>query len=166
MLQPPPVALAEPLETGPRLPESYGTRRLFLTARDPHWLHADWDLSQDEIDQCNAQAANGHLTLRVHVDAISETPFLQIELTEEARSWFVLAGRGATSFLAELGFTDRGGQWRPIAVSQPVCTPSRHDLRRHSGRVHYCCLGPAVYPSDPAGACHATQPGPRHPARH
>lgn len=165
VLQPPPVALAEPLETGPRLPESYGTRRLFLTARDPHWLHADWDLSQDEIDQCNAQAANGHLTLRVHVDAISETPFLQIELTEEARSWFVLAGRGATSFLAELGFTDRGGQWRPIAVSQPVCTPP--DTISAATVAEYTTVAldlPFTHPIPPApvtppSPVHATQPG-------
>ena len=27
------------------LPEAYGTRRLFLTARDPHWLYAYWDLT-------------------------------------------------------------------------------------------------------------------------
>ncbi len=105
------------------MPESYGTRRLFLTARDPHWLHAHWDLSPDDIKQCNAQAANGHLALRVHVDAIRESPLLQIDLAPESRSWFIHAGRGATFFLAELGFTDRGGRWRPIAVSQRAWTP-------------------------------------------
>ena len=31
--------------SGGELPESYGTKKLFLTARDPHWLYANWDLT-------------------------------------------------------------------------------------------------------------------------
>ena len=31
------------------LPESYGTRRLFLAARDPRWLYAYWDFSWQQL---------------------------------------------------------------------------------------------------------------------
>ncbi len=34
-------------ETPGELPEAYGTRQLLLTARDPHWLYARWDLTRE-----------------------------------------------------------------------------------------------------------------------
>ena len=36
------------------LPEAYGTKRLILTARDPHWLYARWDLTREQQNQYNA----------------------------------------------------------------------------------------------------------------
>jgi len=48
------------------LPESYGTKKLFLTARDPHWLYAHWDLTREQQLKLNAQSADGHLVLRNH----------------------------------------------------------------------------------------------------
>src|SRR3954462_1802410 len=35
------------------LPEAYGTRRLLLAARDPHWLYAHWDLTRDQLKEYN-----------------------------------------------------------------------------------------------------------------
>src|SRR5947209_192144 len=36
------------------LPESYGTERLHLTARDPNWLYAHWDLSREQLKRYNS----------------------------------------------------------------------------------------------------------------
>src|SRR5205823_14954280 len=33
------------------LPESYGTKRLLLAARDPRWLYAHWDLTREQLDR-------------------------------------------------------------------------------------------------------------------
>src|ERR1043165_6805469 len=30
------------------LPEAYGTEKLLLTARDPNWLYAHWDLTREQ----------------------------------------------------------------------------------------------------------------------
>ena len=35
------------------VPEAYGTQRLLLTARDPHWLYARWDLTRDQQRKYN-----------------------------------------------------------------------------------------------------------------
>jgi uncharacterized protein len=43
-LGPTPPAEPAPVPTT-ELPEAYGTQQLFLTARDPHWLFAYWDLT-------------------------------------------------------------------------------------------------------------------------
>src|SRR5216117_1989956 len=47
------------------LPEAYGTQRLLLTARDPHWLYAHWDLTRQQLQEYNRRSAAGHLVLRV-----------------------------------------------------------------------------------------------------
>ena len=49
------------------LPESYGTRRLFLAARDPRWLYAYWDFSWQQLrdaEQANRELAAGMARLR------------------------------------------------------------------------------------------------------
>src|SRR3984957_5738375 len=52
----------------PELPEAYGTKKLFLTARDPHWLYANWDLTQEQLLKLNAKSAEGHLILRIYLN--------------------------------------------------------------------------------------------------
>ena len=51
----PPPQQFETAET--ELPEAYGTKKLFLTARDPHWLYAHWDLTREQ--QLRAQREVG-----------------------------------------------------------------------------------------------------------
>src|SRR5260221_3767169 len=47
------------------LPDAYGTGRLFLTARDPHWLYAYWDLTWQQMADYRGQSSDGRLLLRV-----------------------------------------------------------------------------------------------------
>ena len=39
------------------LPESYGTRRLFLTPRDPQTLFAYWDFTREQLEQAEKEAS-------------------------------------------------------------------------------------------------------------
>jgi len=50
VLGPTPPAAKLPLPAG-ELPESYGTRQLFLAARDPRWLYAHWDFTAEQLRQ-------------------------------------------------------------------------------------------------------------------
>ena len=64
-----PTPPAQDLGSEPgELPEAYGTERLFLTARDPHWLYAHWDLTREQQARYNRQSADGHLILRVYFE--------------------------------------------------------------------------------------------------
>ena len=56
--------------SGGELPESYGTKKLFLTARDPHWLYAHWDLTREQQNELNAESTDGHLILRIFTGKI------------------------------------------------------------------------------------------------
>ncbi len=105
------------------LPGAYGTRRLFLAARDPHWLFAHWDLNEDEAQLYRSFAREGRLALQVYREAVGGEPFQRIALPVEARSWFIRVGRASTRFAAELGYEDTAGQWQMVAAAAPVVTP-------------------------------------------
>ncbi len=87
----------------PQLPEAYGTKRLFLAARDPQWLYAHWDLTREQQRACNQRSADGHLVLRVYLERVAESPFVELHVHPESRHWFVHVGRGGTKYVAELG---------------------------------------------------------------
>lgn len=117
----PPVAppQGEPGE----LPEAYGTKRLYLTARDPHWLYANWDLSTPQLREYNQLSADGHLVIRLYLGEISGRPFKEIHVHPESRNWLVPAERGGTRFVAELGYYDARRLWNRISTSGSAQTP-------------------------------------------
>lgn len=75
-----------PVQTfsGGELPESYGTKKLFLTARDPHWLYAHWDLSNAQQKELNGESADGHLILRIYPGKIEGHPAYEIHVDRKS----------------------------------------------------------------------------------
>ena len=106
------------------LPEAYGTKKLLLTARDPHWLYAHWDLSREELRDLNRRSAHAHLVLRVYRGSVADEPFTEVHVHPESRNWFVHVGRGSTQFVAELGYYAKpDSRWVGVSVSAPTSTP-------------------------------------------
>ncbi|GEM_PF-1123538 len=105
------------------LPESYGTRRLQLVARDPQWLYAHWDLTGEQLRSYNQLSRSGHLTLQIFENEIAGSPKVEIEVHPESRSWFAHVGKGGGSYFAVLGFRDKLNQWHQITVSPKAFTP-------------------------------------------
>ncbi|MEW6157968.1 MAG: DUF4912 domain-containing protein [Verrucomicrobiota bacterium] len=105
------------------LPEGYGTERLFITARDPHWLYAHWDLNREQRQRYNDLSAEGHLVLRTYIDDFSGERISEVHVHPESHSWFVHVGRGGTKYVAELGYFDQSGAWHRIAASAATLTP-------------------------------------------
>jgi hypothetical protein len=121
-----PTAPASPPETAVEsieLPEAYGTQRLLLTARDPNWLYAHWDLTREQLRKYNAKSADKHLVLRIFKDAIEGEPFQVIHVHPESKSWFCHVGLGGAKYLAELGYYQKSGEWVTISTSQATFTP-------------------------------------------
>ena len=109
--------------TGGELPESYGTKKLFLTARDPHWLYVHWDLTRDQQNQLNALSADGHLVVRVYAAKIEGHPLYEIHVHPESRHWFVHVEKAGNSYAAELGYYSLVGKWIRTAASSSTVTP-------------------------------------------
>ena len=105
------------------LPEAYGTKKLLLTARDPHWLYAHWDFNREQLRQYNALSADGHLVLRIYKNKIAGEPRLQIQVHPESRNWFVHVEEAGTKYMAELGYPNQNGDWTRISVSGATMTP-------------------------------------------
>jgi uncharacterized protein len=105
------------------LPEAYGTKQLLLTARDPHWLYAQWDLTREQQKKHNAQSADRHLVLRIYIDAVGREPSAQIHVHPESRHWFVPVEQAGTKYVAEIGYYRPGGKWVNISTSGATMTP-------------------------------------------
>jgi len=105
------------------LPEAYGTQRLFLTARDPHWLYANWDLTREQQARYNQQSVDGHLILRIATGTTEGALALEVHVHPESRHWFVHVERAAAKYTAELGYYGKGRKWKSIATSGATLTP-------------------------------------------
>jgi hypothetical protein len=114
---------AAAVEESGDLPEAYGTKRLLLTARDPHWLYAHWDFTREQQKDFNQLSADGHLILRVYEDQVGGEPVAVVHVHPESRHWFVHVGRGGVKYVATIGYRAFAGQWIAIAASAATLTP-------------------------------------------
>ena len=105
------------------LPESYGTQQLFLTARDPHWVYAHWDLSREQLKKYNALSIDGHLVLRVFRGSMESDPLSEIHVHPESRNWFVPVPHAGAKYVASLGYNDTNRRWVTLACSGATLTP-------------------------------------------
>jgi hypothetical protein len=108
------------------LPSSYGTKRLFLTARDPHWLYAQWDLTPTQQASYNKLSADKHLVLRIHANAPQGDLVSEIHVHPESHHWFAHVERAGSKYVAELGYYRKyrnSRSWIRVAISGATLTP-------------------------------------------
>jgi hypothetical protein len=118
----PPAHIATP-EISRELPESYGTKRLLLAARDPHWLYARWDLTRDQQRKYNALSTDKHLVLRIFLNEAKGSPAAQVHVHPESTHWFLHVPQAGAKYVAELGYYSANGQWTAISTSGATLTP-------------------------------------------
>ncbi|MGV3774003.1 MAG: DUF4912 domain-containing protein, partial [Verrucomicrobiales bacterium] len=105
------------------LPQSYGTKRLFLTARDPHWLYASWDLTHEQIRDLNKQASHGHLVIRVYENEIAGQAVTEVHVHPESQNWFIHVPKSETRYIAALGYYDKKQKWQQVSASRKTFAP-------------------------------------------
>jgi uncharacterized protein len=103
------------------LPESYGTKKLFLVARDPHILFAYWDLSPVQYQEAARAAHDGKVFLEVYVPG--EGRVQQIHIWDCHKNWYLQVNRPDTTFVAQLGYYRADGSFEVLARSVEVRTP-------------------------------------------
>src|ERR1700761_1683006 len=102
-------------------PESYGSKKLFLVARDPHILFAYWDLSHVQYQEAARAAHDGKIFLEVYVP--NEGRVQQIHVWDSHKNWYLQVNRPDTTFIAQLGYYRGDGGFEVIARSSEVRTP-------------------------------------------
>ncbi len=105
------------------LPEAYGTGRLFLVARDPHWLFAYWDLSWQQMADARKLAVDERLVLRV-LEKNHTRPIQELTLHHDSHNWYIHVGKPATTYSAQLGYWQRDSGFHVISQSRETTTPS------------------------------------------
>ncbi|HEY2084004.1 MAG TPA: DUF4912 domain-containing protein, partial [Verrucomicrobiae bacterium] len=118
-----PTPPVEKLPTEGELPESYGTGAILLTARDPHWLYTHWDLSGDQQRRYNAFSRDGHMAVRVYIEAARGKPVVEVQVHPESRHWFVHVDWANTRYVAELGYYSAAEKWTVVSTSAATITP-------------------------------------------
>jgi hypothetical protein len=103
------------------LPESYGTKKLFLVARDPHILFAYWDLNQVQYQEAARSAQDGKVFLEIYVPG--EGRVQQIHIWDSHKNWYLQVNRPDTDFVAQLGYYREDGTFEALARSAQVRTP-------------------------------------------
>lgn len=107
------------------LPDTYATRRLYLIARDPHWLFAYWDFAAHQIHEAEGASHDGKVFLQLY--RMDGTRIQQIQIGPWARDWYLHVGEPNSRFYAEIGFYRHDGGFEILSRSGETVTP-REDL--------------------------------------
>jgi hypothetical protein len=103
------------------LPSHYGTRRLFLAARDPYWIFCYWDLNFDQLADAERRAHDGKVFLQLYLDNGERVQ--QIHIQPWSREWMLHVPTPNTVFYAEIGTYHHDGHFEILARSNRAKTP-------------------------------------------
>ncbi len=103
------------------LPSHYGTRRLFLAARDPYWIFSYWDLSFDHLADAERRAHDGKVFLQLYLENGERVQ--QIQIQPWSREWMLHVPSPDTTFYAEIGTYHHDGHFEILARSNRAQTP-------------------------------------------
>lgn len=127
-----------PAQAPRHLPEEYGDTKLVLLVRDPEWVYAYWEISDDTRQQVSLPR-NGHskrLVLRMFKITGRNWPeqaahyFFDVDVDAQARSWYVKLPEANESWCAELGVLDELQNFVPVVRSNVFLTP-RNSISDH-----------------------------------
>lgn len=103
------------------LPDAYGTRKLYLTARDPHWLFCYWDLTFEQISEAEHSAQDSKVFLQIYLSDGSRVQ--QIHITSSSKEWMIHINLPNTLFYAEIGYYARDGHFEVVSRSRLAQSP-------------------------------------------
>ena len=108
-----------------KLAQSFDAEYLVLMQKDPNWMHAFWEVSENRINE--AKHGKGKIVLRLFdiaddltVQRGKKRKFRDVEVPANARSWYVenTAGKSCVAVLGAVS----GKNFKPIVESTPVMT--------------------------------------------
>ncbi len=122
-----------PHEITYEVPDVYGDDRIILMVRDPFWIHAYWESTEETREEVRRQINHGEqdnlkYVLRVHT--LTDTHFsgtddeyFDIEVDESSRNWYVNVPKPNKAYRVDLGFLTAHSRFFSIARSNVVTTP-------------------------------------------
>lgn len=122
------------VDAGSPLPEGYGDNRLVIMARDPLWFFAYWELTHEkaeQVRQVHGRDIWDRAVLIMRVYDVTDAPnnstddatYFDIELTKQARSWYVQVARSGRAYIADLGLRLPDGRFITLLRSNRILMP-------------------------------------------
>lgn len=109
------------------IPERYGEPCFTLIFRDPYWIFAYWELTDDLLDKARSEFGEGFPyakpCLRVSYATGKSTTFFDVEVYLGASNWYINVPLPDTSYVAEIGLK-LDGKFCPLIHSNAVKTPA------------------------------------------
>ncbi len=114
------------------LPQGYGEDAITLLIRDPYWLYAFWELTQERGRELRDilgedEFAGSRLVLRVYdltgTDVSAPNEHYDIDVSPESRNWYVNVLRVERDYSVDIGVIAPDGSFILIARSSRVSLP-------------------------------------------
>ncbi len=115
------------------LPAGYARERIVLQVRDPWWLYSYWQVLGSTWDRLKQELGDSFFsakpTLRVYdvsfinFDGTNAHRFFDIEVTPDARSWYIDTQGPGRSWCVDFGLKLANGKFITILRSNIVSTP-------------------------------------------
>ncbi|MCM8786655.1 MAG: DUF4912 domain-containing protein [Candidatus Omnitrophica bacterium] len=115
------------------LPASYNQTYLTLIARDPFWIFAYWEITEDTLNQLkqkvNSKLDNGVFVIRMYdvtlidFNGYNANRTFDIEIDPKANNWYINLWNDNATYCADLGFRLFNGMFFQLARSNFVTTP-------------------------------------------
>ena len=116
-------AAAKPVTKTASMAQTFDPEYLVLMQKDPNWMQAFWEVSEDRIKR--AKKGKGKLVLRLFdisgdltVKRSKKRKFHDVVVPADARSWYV-ENKATDNTVAVLGFAE-GNNFMPLVESAPV----------------------------------------------
>ena len=115
------------------VPSGYGDNRILIQVRDPYWIHAYWEITQEKINALRQEW--GHVVndsrriLRIYdvtgvmFDGSNANSFFDIEINDFTNSWYINVGTPGRSYCVDIGLVLPDGRFIVLARSNFVTTP-------------------------------------------
>ncbi len=106
------------------IPADYGVTRIVAMVRDPRWLFAYWEITAERFSKLEKKFGDEwtRCTMALRVDDLDSKEYFDIDISYEARAWYINVAPGGRYRVA-IGVLTPGGKFVRIAESAVVETP-------------------------------------------
>ncbi len=132
--RPPEAPVERPAERLEEFPPPGARDKIVLMVRDPYWVFAYWDVSEETLGRARAalggESDGVRRVLRVYdvtgvdFDGGNANSFSDIAIGGEAADWYINTGAPRRTFVVDIGLLSHSGRFLTLARSNKAATPS------------------------------------------
>jgi len=108
-------------------PRAYGENKIVLLVRDPRWIHAYWEITEEKYREMKRVLSgdfdSSKEVLRVHDSTSTPWKSFDIHTSFGSKNWYINVPEPGRTYFVEIGFLTQDGRFIVMARSNAVTTP-------------------------------------------